>query len=97
MSRLAADDSAALEAIMNRYERTVLNTSYRFLGDAQWAEEVAQDVFVSIYQQRHRYQSRGRFSTWLFRFVKNRTSIFLLTPESASSGRLTSNAKKKAR
>lgn len=57
---------------MERYERPVLNVIYRYLGDAQRAEELAQEVFLTVYQQRRRYWPRAKFSTWLFRIVRNR-------------------------
>ncbi len=72
MGQLANCSPAALDRLMERYERPVLNAIYRFLGDADRAQELAQDVFFTVYQQRHRYQPRAKFSTWLFRIVKNR-------------------------
>ncbi len=72
MGQLADGSPAALDRLMERYERPVLNAIYRFLGDADRAQELAQDVFFTVYQQRHRYQPRAKFSTWLFRIVKNR-------------------------
>lgn len=72
MRRLADGVPSALDGLMSRYERPVLNVIYRFLGDADRAQEVAQDVFFTVYQQRHRYRPSARFSTWLFRIVKNR-------------------------
>lgn len=72
MDRLAGGDASAMEELMERYERSVLNTVYRFLGDAQRAEELAQEVFLTVYQQRRRYRPRAKFSTWLFRIVRNR-------------------------
>lgn len=72
MGQLADGSPAALDRLMERYERPVLNAIYRFLGDADRSQELAQDVFFTVYQQRHRYQPRAKFSTWLFRIVKNR-------------------------
>ncbi len=72
MAQLAEGDSGALDRLMKRYERSVLNAIYRFLGDPDRAQELAQDVFFTVYQQRDRYQPRAKFSTWLFRIVKNR-------------------------
>src|SRR5712691_2479262 len=72
MAQLARGDSAALDQLMGRYEHSVLNAIYRFLGDPERAQELAQDVFFTVYQQRHRYRPRAKFATWLFRIVKNR-------------------------
>jgi RNA polymerase sigma-70 factor (ECF subfamily) len=72
MRRLAADDANAMEVLMERYEGPVLNAIYWSIGDYYRAEEVAQEVFVTIYRQRARYKPRAKFVTWLFRIVRNR-------------------------
>src|SRR5712692_10726361 len=72
MQQLAADDSSALEALMVRYEGSVLNAIYWSIGDRHRAEELAQEVFLALYRQRARYKPRAKFTTWLFRIVRNR-------------------------
>jgi len=72
MRRLAADDSNAMDALMERYEGSVLNAIYWSIGDRHRAEELAQEVFVALYRQRARYKPRAKFTTWLFRIVRNR-------------------------
>jgi len=41
--RAQAGDADAFAALVNRHQRMVLNLAYRMLGDAQEAEDVAQD------------------------------------------------------
>ncbi len=72
MRRLAQDDPTALDGLMQRYEGSVLNMIYWSIGDRHRAQEIAQDVFVAVYHQRARYRARAKFSTWLFRIVRNR-------------------------
>jgi RNA polymerase sigma-70 factor (ECF subfamily) len=72
MRRLAADDANAMEVLMERYEGPVLNAIYWSIGDRHRAEELAQEVFVAIYRQRAQYRPRAKFTTWLFRIVRNR-------------------------
>src|SRR5713101_8095940 len=72
MSRLAADDSSAMDVLMEWYEGPVLNAIYWSIGDRHRAEELAQEVFVAVYGQRARYKPRAKFATWLFRIVRNR-------------------------
>jgi RNA polymerase sigma-70 factor (ECF subfamily) len=61
-----------MDALMERYERSVLNAIYWSIGDRHRAEELAQEVFVAIYRQRAQYRVRAKFTTWLFRIVRNR-------------------------
>jgi RNA polymerase sigma-70 factor (ECF subfamily) len=66
-----AGDEAAFEELMRRYKRPVLNFVYRLLGNAEEAEDIAQEVFVRVYQNLRDYSPRTRFSTWLFAVARN--------------------------
>jgi RNA polymerase sigma-70 factor (ECF subfamily) len=69
--RLQAGDEAALDDIMQRYKKPVLNFVYRLLGNAADAEDVAQETFARLYQHIARYKSREKFSSWLFAIARN--------------------------
>lgn len=66
-----ADNAAAFDELMRRYKRPVLNFVYRLLGDAAEAEDVAQEVFVRVYQNLTSYKPQAKFSTWLFALAHN--------------------------
>ena len=61
-----ADNADAFDELMRRYKRPVLNFVYRMLGNAADAEDVAQEVFVRVYQNLRTYKPGTKFSTWLF-------------------------------
>lgn len=71
MKRLAAGDSAAIEKLIERHKKVVLNIVYRYIGDRSAAEDIAQEAFVRVYQARKRYKPTAKFSTWLYRIVSN--------------------------
>jgi RNA polymerase sigma-70 factor (ECF subfamily) len=66
-----AGDEAAFEELMRRYKRPVLNFIYRLVNDAGEADDIAQEVFVRVYQNLCDYSPRMRFSTWLFALARN--------------------------
>ena len=68
---LQTGNEAALDEIMRRYKHPVLNFAYRMLNDAAEADDVAQEVFVRVYQKIGTYRPRGKFSTWLFALAHN--------------------------
>jgi RNA polymerase sigma-70 factor (ECF subfamily) len=70
--RAQAGDADAFAALVERYQRAVLNLAYRMLGDAQEAEDIAQDVFVRAYQALGRFDPSRRFFSWLYRIAVNR-------------------------
>ncbi|MCZ7551277.1 MAG: sigma-70 family RNA polymerase sigma factor [Anaerolineales bacterium] len=58
-------DSQAFTAIVETYEKPVFSLCYRMLGNAQDAEDAAQETFVRAYQSLKRYDNSRAFSTWL--------------------------------
>ena len=61
----------AFEQLVRRYQDRVFNLSFRFLREREIAEEIAQDVFVSIYKHIDGFKGEAKFTTWLFRVVAN--------------------------
>lgn len=56
MQRLREDDTAAFTEIYEAYREKLLAVAYNRLGDLQAAEDVVQDVFASLWHQRHNSQ-----------------------------------------
>src|SRR5512138_2098510 len=72
ISRIARGNSAALEALYDRYASTVLGITLRVIGDQALAEDVLQETFWRVWQSAATYQSqRGPFTGWLFRIARN--------------------------
>ena len=71
-ARIRDGDDVALTELMDRYKRPILNFVYRLLGNAAEADDVAQEVFVRVYQNIRKFRpSTARFSTWLFQIARN--------------------------
>ncbi|HET9052793.1 MAG TPA: sigma factor, partial [Cyclobacteriaceae bacterium] len=49
------------------YSRAMLNTAYRITGNAEDAEDVLQEAFVSAFKNLHRYRGDATFGAWLKR------------------------------
>ena len=71
MARFAAGHPEAFSELYERYERPVYGFCLRLLGDRDRAEDAFQDTFVTMLEQRLRYQDRGRFKSWLFTLARN--------------------------
>ena len=71
-ARIRDGDDVALTELMDRYKRPILNFVYRLLGNAAEADDVAQEVFVRVYQNIRKFRpDTARFSTWLFQIARN--------------------------
>lgn len=63
---VARGDAAALEELYGRYGPACYRLAIRVLGSSSGAEDVVQEVFVSLWQARARYDpTRGRLDSWL--------------------------------
>ena len=71
MVRASRGDQDAFAILVERYCVRAVNFAYRFLGDREAAEDVAQEAFVRAYQSRHRYRPTASFSTWFYRILSN--------------------------
>jgi len=58
-------DSQAFTALVEAYQRPVYNLCYRMLGNAEDAEDAAQETFLRAYRSIRSYDARRAFSTWL--------------------------------
>lgn len=72
MLRVSQGDIAAFECLVRRHQKSALRAAQRFVGTSSEAEDLAQEAFLQIYHQAHRFQpERGSFKTWFFTILFN--------------------------
>lgn len=64
-------DAKAFEILLKRYHRPIYNLVYRFAGNSQTAEDVAQEVFIRVIRSAANYTQQAKFKTWLFTIARN--------------------------
>jgi len=65
-ARLVAGDDAALTEVYDQFSSFVYGLARRVIGDARAAEDVTQDVFVSVWERPDAFEpARGSLRTWL--------------------------------
>ncbi len=73
LMRLAQGGSrAAFACLVRRHAARVVALCARFVNDAQAGQELAQDTWVQVWQNRQRYASQGGFVPWLVTVARNR-------------------------
>ena len=61
----------ALGELVRRHQQNIQALAYRTLGSWDFAEDVAQEVFLRVYHSAGKYQPKAKVSTWLYRIAVN--------------------------
>lgn len=69
--RLKAGEAAAFEEMVRTYQDRVFGLLFRMLGNRHEAEDLAQEVFLSVHRHIQNYRGEGRLYTWLYRIAAN--------------------------
>ena len=59
------------DVIVEEHSDFVYNVAYRMMGNAEDAEDVAQEAFISAYRARDRFRGDSKVTTWLYRITTN--------------------------
>jgi RNA polymerase sigma-70 factor (ECF subfamily) len=68
---IAKGDEDAFEILVNRHQTSVLNLIYRFIGDRTQAKDLAQEVFVRVWQAAESYEPKAKLTTWIYKITTN--------------------------
>jgi RNA polymerase sigma-70 factor (ECF subfamily) len=61
----------AFEELINRYSAKAFSLASRLTRNKEDAEEVLQDVFVTVYRKINSFEEKSSFSSWLYRITVN--------------------------
>lgn len=67
---VASGDTRAMRAIVERWQKPLINYFYRSTKSRHEAEDLAQQVFVNLYKAAPRYEPRAKFSTFVFHIAR---------------------------
>jgi RNA polymerase sigma-70 factor, ECF subfamily len=71
MRRLVDGHDAALNSLMERHSERLFHYLIRHLQNEHEAADLAQEAFVRVYQNRAKFDSRHKFSSWLYTIATN--------------------------
>jgi RNA polymerase sigma-70 factor, ECF subfamily len=69
--KLRERDEKAFREIVETYGDRVYNLIYRMLGNREEAEDVSQEVFITVFKSIDSFRGDSKFSTWLYRIAVN--------------------------
>lgn len=62
---------SAFEELINRYKNSVFAIIYRMTGQYQEAEDISQEVFITVYQKLYQFDNTKKFAPWIHRIAIN--------------------------
>ncbi len=69
IEKLKQGDEAAFKQIVETWQNMVYNTALGILQNVGDAEDVAQEVFVQVFESVKSFKAESKFSTWLYRIT----------------------------
>ncbi len=75
MESWQSGDVAAFAELFRRYERQVFRNAYLMTGSKDEAEDVLQEVFLSVWKSRRTFNAgKGKLTTWIHTITANKCS-----------------------
>ena len=71
VQRCRGGDSSAFETLVDRYQKPVFNAALRMLRNPEDARDVAQTVFLKVFEHLADYDPKYRFYSWIYRIAVN--------------------------
>lgn len=65
------------EDLYNEHKKLVYNLALQYVQNIEDAEEITQDVFVSVYEKLDTFRQDSKHSTWLYRITINKSLDFI--------------------
>ena len=66
-----AGDEKSLGVLIQRYLKPIYSFTYRYVENAQDAEDTTQETFVKIWRNLKKFDQNKSFKTWIFQIAKN--------------------------
>ncbi len=69
VSQLRLGDEEAFKKLVTLFQQQVFNTALNFLQNQHDAEDIAQEVFIQVYQSIQQFKENAKLSTWIYRIT----------------------------
>jgi len=92
IGKIAVGNRLAMQALFARHNVRIYRFVLRMVGDNGLAEDLTSEVFLSVWQQAHRFEARSAVTTWLLAIARYKALAELRRrPQAASSERESSD------
>src|SRR2546429_698150 len=71
VDRYLTGDMSAFDELMLRYERQIYRVCYRYVDNRDDAMDLAQEVFIKVFEHLPSFRRESSLKTWLYRIAMN--------------------------
>lgn len=75
--RFIDGDKSAFQILVKRHKEKVRNIIYITLNNSSLVDDIAQEVFITVYRNLENFRFESQFTTWLYRITVNRCKDYL--------------------
>ncbi len=72
VKRFIDGDESTFRLLVQRHKEKVRNIIYLTLGDSDAVDDIAQEVFITVYKNLKNFRFESLFTTWLYRITVNK-------------------------
>ena len=65
------------QSIVENLQEKVRNTCFRYVNNVEDADDIAQEVFIQVYESMSNFREESQISTWVYRIAVNKSLDFL--------------------
>lgn len=77
LADLREQKQSAYSRLLDDYQGKVFNTCLSFVPNKEDAEDIAQEVFVEVYNSIKKFKGDSKLSTWIYRISVNKSLEFI--------------------
>jgi len=67
------NDHSAFTLLVDKYQKMVVNTCRGFVNSYADAEDLAQEVFIELFESLPEFRHESKLSTWIYRIAVNKS------------------------
>ncbi len=77
LTNLKNAEPAAYEKLLDDFQQRVFSTCISFVPNKEDAEDIAQEVFIEVFNSIHTFKGDSKLSTWIYRISTNKCLEFI--------------------
>jgi len=77
IQQFIAGDTSVFQILVKRHKDKVRNIVYITMNNSSLVDDIAQEVFITVYRNLKNFRFESQFTTWLYRITVNKCKDYL--------------------